>query len=880
MKCVSVGNARLATGAFLCVMAVSAFLLLGCSGKAENRFSAQSYDEYTEPLSNALIGTPTGTIVIGSADAGPVPIGGGGGGPPDGGIPIGDGGLDGGSGGGFGFWHFDDCSAASHFLIDSSGGGANAQHALNGACVPGISGLGVGIRSAKDVIQVPDEPQFTVDSRVAVAAWVHPNTVGGHQPIVIKRLNNQTSFSLGIHDGNIEMSVVLTTGQTIISRAPIAAGTWSHVAGMYDGTFVFLFINGQQFGQIYAAGTLRDVFAPIRMGATTQTQHFDGIIDEVFLSTQAITKDELTALACISKPSTFTVNPAKGGPVQFDTTVHYDVAVTNNDTGFCQPAQYDIFFNFFRGFDGGGFDPTIQAVFDPPSFAPNVQPGATVTFGAEVTPTIDTIPGEHRIPFDIDRFSKFGPGFQQLFGDLTLEVAAPTGCVVFTRRELMITSTSVVDDPIRTSGVFTPGFDGGTGFIDASPGSSGGGKGVPTVPPPPPPIDASQPVDAGANPSQGVWTFGHLMREMAPTPEQAPALTLALFQHWLTDQTINGFTVPARRAIQQVLLDIWPKTPAGELDLDQPPLRLQAIVNRIDLRDLSVGSAGEGRIVFAVNGPFFPQQFTVILEYNLPAKTQQDVQDWANLWHGLSSHPFPSEEYNAALEAITLRFSGRNAAPGAPNGSALLSLRTNEFALSTNNQWELREFVLSPTTGFFDETPVEGTPDLRFNGTATFADFVNQNAPAIIAVVPGGAAHVPTQFAGQSFLAGSAFNDNNFGTVWSAPGITNPEARFHASINTCNGCHSNDTNTFFLQINPRSPGSEAFLSPFLTGTTVFDRGTGIRRTLNDLARRRTDLTGLVCPTDAGLPPPVDSGPPPPPFDAGPPPPIVDAGLPD
>jgi len=100
------------------------------------------------------------------------------------------------------------------------GGGATAQHALGGACVPGISGLGVSIRSAKDVILVPDEPQFTVGARVAVAAWVKPTSVAGDQPIVIKRLNNQTSFSLGIHKGNIEMSVVLTNGTTVISRAP------------------------------------------------------------------------------------------------------------------------------------------------------------------------------------------------------------------------------------------------------------------------------------------------------------------------------------------------------------------------------------------------------------------------------------------------------------------------------------------------------------------------------------------------------------------------------------------------------------------------------------------------------------------------------------
>ena len=150
------------------------------------------------------------------------------------------------------------------------------------------------------------------------------------------------------------------------------------------------------------------------------------------------------------------------------------------------------------------------------------------------------------------------------------------------------------------------------------------------------------------------------------------------------DDLLRMKRVHVTRRIQQAVLDQWPRTPNGALDLDRSPLRLQAIVNRMDLRPASGGSAGEGRFVFAVNDPdgFFPQQFTVILEYELPAATDQDVRDWADLWHGLSSHPFPSGEYNSALEAVTLRFSGRGAAPGRPNGSALLRLRTNEIALS------------------------------------------------------------------------------------------------------------------------------------------------------------------------------------------------------
>jgi hypothetical protein len=938
---------RVRNGALRGVAIVAVFV--GCSG-ADDKFAAESFDEYTEPLTNAVIGSPEGVVRIGGAADAPLAAegisvdGGAAGGPVSGGTggssiagsggsgtggssiagsggsgtggssiagsggsaiggsggsgiagaagsaigaggSISDGGFagrggasaDGGLGAGAsGFWHFDDCSPTSNFLQDSSGLNANAQHALGGSCVAGISGQAVEIRTAKDVVQVPDEPQFTVSQQVAVGAWVRPNTVTGNQPIVIKRLKNETAFSLGIHNGNIEISVVLTSGTTVISRAPIQPGVWSHVAGMFDGTFLFLFVNGQQFGQVFAAGAVRNVFAPIRIGATTQAQHFDGIIDDVFLSSAPISKDQLTVLSCIQRPATLAVTPASSGPVAAGTSVNYQIAVSNNDAGFCPPSNVQASFNFDPQFN---INANIKGQ--------QVRPGETFTFATTVTSSEDVDPGVHDLPFLVGRFSTQGPFRSEVLrGQLTYEVATPTGCFVVPSRELMIKHLSVVDDPVRTSGNGTLGGGGGSGG-SAGDGGSGGSAGNGGLPPP---RDAGLPVrdggslrDAGSNAlalalapesSRGAWSFGHLMRELAPTPEQAAAMTEQMLRSFLTEQTVNGFKVEARPAMQPIVLDGWPRMPDGSLDLDHAPITLEAIVNRVDVRDLSQGSGGEGRFVFGVNSSAgFPLEFTFIFEFNLPARTQQDVIEWANLWHDLSSHPFPSEEYNAALERVTRRFTDRNASPGSVNGSALTSFRSNELALSSNGRWQLRQFDLSPETGFFRLVPLLETPDLSFNNSKAFADFVNQNAAAIIAEVPGGLSVVmPPKFGGANFQAGSIFNDL---VNWSGPGIVSSEARFHASMNTCNGCHGPETNSGFLQITPRGIGAEATLSPFITGTTVFDRFTGEARTLNDLKRRKDDLTHLVCPADADAGA-FDAGPPVQPQDAGPTAPPVDA----
>lgn len=379
---------------------------------------------------------------------------------------------------------------------------------------------------------------------------------------------------------------------------------------------------------------------------------------------------------------------------------------------------------------------------------------------------------------------------------LTLADGGQCPIVVNADAELMIRNLLVVEDPIRTnwSGSLT-------------------------------------------NPSDGAWTFGRLMTAMAGQndPEVFVRNWLA---HWDSVQTVNGLPV-ASRPMNALVTQPWLTASGGtRLDLRRAPFRLLAIVNRMDLRDLTRGSAGEGRFVFGVLGAGGNQlQFTVILEFNLPATTQADVDRWAADWHALGTLPIGSAAYNQALETITSRFAGASVSPTRPNGSAINQVRSNEIALSA--PWELREFQLN-AAGQLIQVPVAQTTDLPLNNSPALAQFINANTAALLTDT-----HVvPATFNGAPFLAGSALT--NFGHTWRAPGITNNEARFHFSVNTCNGCHAGETNTPFLHVFPRNVGQVAALSGFLTGTTVPDPVTGQPRTFNDLFVRSESLLAVLC----------------------------------
>lgn len=384
-------------------------------------------------------------------------------------------------------------------------------------------------------------------------------------------------------------------------------------------------------------------------------------------------------------------------------------------------------------------------------------------------------------------------------------------------RELMITDTRVVDDPTRT-------FDACTG---------------------------------NGNPN-GSWTFATLMNNIAN--ESLTGISGSeLARHWI-DQirfptTVNQQTTGVAPTAALVLND-WVEASGGEdqpLDLSIAPFKLNAIVNRLDLRYPQHNEAGEMSFVFGGSSlsrcsrqPLAgPQNFSVIFEYTMGGRSR----DWANRWHNLANFPLGSEAYNSALEALTTRETSAGGEPAQrPNWSSLAQLRTNE-EISDSQLWQMRQFSLGDGFLVQDVNPL--TPLDDYNHTWVVGDFINWYEDDILAnnytiprLVPG----TNTPAAAASSLVVPAFR---FGaTFWdSSPQlpVNNPEARHIVSVNTCGGCHAGETNTEFVHIRADRPyGIAASLSGFVTGNQVSDPAVpSITRRFNELERRAQDMDAVL-----------------------------------
>ncbi|MBN1206472.1 MAG: hypothetical protein JXB05_16415 [Myxococcaceae bacterium] len=370
----------------------------------------------------------------------------------------------------------------------------------------------------------------------------------------------------------------------------------------------------------------------------------------------------------------------------------------------------------------------------------------------------------------------------------------PTSCTIDGTEELVITSLSVVEDPVRTA----PG---------------------------------------------GAWHIGTLMKAMAGNQDPS-TLARQWLKTWNTTQTVNGLTLPARPQMMTKVLGVWEQRSGGPnqpLDFSKAPFRLLAIVNRMDLRNPGV-QAGEGRFVFGVlDAAGNPLEFTVILEYALPGGTPEAIQAWARDWHELGQLGLSHPSYKVKLQALTDRFAKAGVMAGRPHGNALNQIRTNEVALA--ELWEMREFVLTSTA--LQPATVKLTPDLGFENSNALRDFILANQADVLAERHT----VPELLNGARFLASRAPVPEAF--FWRVPGVPN-EARHKFSLNTCSGCHSRETGTEFTHIAPRAAGQASVLSPFLRGISTTDPVTAVSRSFNDLNRRAEDLKALVCGTQSGL----------------------------
>ena len=180
-------------------------------------------------------------------------------------------------------------------LHDLSGNGNNGT--ITGASwVRGKYGGGLRFNGSSSRVTVPSSSSLSPTGAVTVEAWIRPQLAGSWRAVAIKE-QNSADLSYGLYGSTSKgASAYAYAGseRSATGTSALPLSTWSHVAAVFDGTMLRLYVNGSLTAQQLAAGSIAETAGAFRIGGDAiWGEWFSGTIDELRVYGRALTASQI-----------------------------------------------------------------------------------------------------------------------------------------------------------------------------------------------------------------------------------------------------------------------------------------------------------------------------------------------------------------------------------------------------------------------------------------------------------------------------------------------------------------------------------------------------------------------------------------------------------
>ncbi len=159
----------------------------------------------------------------------------------------------------------------------------------------GRLGKALDFDGVNDYVSVPNAPALN-PQRLTLSAWVKVRTNTTVQRILDRDGGATTTYFLGL--GGNPNTVVFRIGSSFVKgTSPVTANSWHHIAGVYDGTKLTVYLDGVANGTLTASPTVVDNGVPLTIGRRPAGGGpVNGLIDEVTIYDRGLSAAEITAL--------------------------------------------------------------------------------------------------------------------------------------------------------------------------------------------------------------------------------------------------------------------------------------------------------------------------------------------------------------------------------------------------------------------------------------------------------------------------------------------------------------------------------------------------------------------------------------------------------
>ncbi|MFH1724857.1 MAG: LamG-like jellyroll fold domain-containing protein [Elusimicrobiota bacterium] len=229
-----------------------------------------------------------------------------------------------------GHWKFDEGEGITAF--DATGHGNDGR--IYGATrETGIAGGALSF-DGNDQVKVPNADSLNIAGPLTVEAWVYMTQKDGvgTDTIIVKQQRSGYRVNYHLAYSNMEDRFRFRVGNmsrdtSLYSETVPETGLWYHLAGVYDGTSMKLYINAEEEAATSAAPPPGGNDGPLEIGSghtkdTAPNYWFNGLIDEPAVYSRALSAEEVRRRHSLNDPPVAVAGAdlivAMGDPVQLD----------------------------------------------------------------------------------------------------------------------------------------------------------------------------------------------------------------------------------------------------------------------------------------------------------------------------------------------------------------------------------------------------------------------------------------------------------------------------------------------------------------------------------------------------------------------------------
>lgn len=178
---------------------------------------------------------------------------------------------------------------------------------ISGDCgwVNGIVNGAINFDGNGDFIGLGNPAQLNITDKITVAAWIKVNAFDKTYQAIVTKGDSSWRLQRYANTNHIEFTCGGVFGGSIHGDINVNNGLWHHIAGVYDGSKIYLYIDGVLDSIQFASSDIRvnSLAAYIGENSEQTGRYFNGAIDQVRIYKKGLSQVEIQAIIAGGSPA-------------------------------------------------------------------------------------------------------------------------------------------------------------------------------------------------------------------------------------------------------------------------------------------------------------------------------------------------------------------------------------------------------------------------------------------------------------------------------------------------------------------------------------------------------------------------------------------------